>query len=291
MSPLNTSCEVIHVGHDTAERSAALGPEEHRAREVVAFGELGGRPSKRTWPFSRKTARSATASATLSDCSTMIIVMPSALSRSTTSSSSCTTSGASPSESSSMASTSGSWISAIASASICCWPPDSCDAAVPSALGELGEQARRRGRARRLEVGVVAAVHERRHLQVLVDGHRREHALAAEQDADPELRPLLGRDVGDGAAVEPHDAASGVPRPGDDAQDRRLAGAVGAEQREHLAASDLEADVEQHLHRAVGEVDVGDLQGRDVRRATPAGAGARPSPRAAPRRPATGRCG
>src|SRR6185312_5180598 len=53
-------------------------------------------PSNRTWPFSRKIARSASAIATLSDCSTMIIVWPRALSSSTTSSSRCTTSGARP---------------------------------------------------------------------------------------------------------------------------------------------------------------------------------------------------
>ena len=97
-------------------------------------------------------------------------------------------------------------------------------------------------------------------------GHRREHALAAEQDADAELRPLLGRRVRDGAAVEPDDAARRRAEPGDDAQDRRLAGAVGAEQREHLALPHLEADVEEHLHRTVGEVDVGHLERRDLGR-------------------------
>ena len=55
----------------------------------------------------------------------------------------------------------------------------------------------------------------------------------------------------------------GVPEPGDDPQERRLAGAVGAEQGEHLAPAHLEADVEEDLHLAVGEVDVVDLQGRD----------------------------
>ena len=63
------------------------------------------------------------------------------------------------------------------------------------------------------------------------------------------LRPLLGRDVGDVAAVEPHDAALGDLEPADDAQDRRLARAVRAEQRDALAAVDLEVHVEQHLHR------------------------------------------
>src|SRR5690349_1835376 len=68
----------------------------------------------------KKTARSPSSIATLSDCSTMIIVWPRALSSSTTSSSRCTTSGARPSESSSIMSSSGSWIRTRPSASICC---------------------------------------------------------------------------------------------------------------------------------------------------------------------------
>src|SRR5215208_628114 len=41
ISPLNTSCDVIHAA--TTGRSAAFAPEEHRAREVVALRELGRR--------------------------------------------------------------------------------------------------------------------------------------------------------------------------------------------------------------------------------------------------------
>ena len=80
----------------------------------------------------------------------------------------------------------------------------------------------------------------------------------------PYFDPLLGGDVGDRAAVQAHDAARRRAEAGDDPQDRRLAGAVGAEQREHLAPAHLEADVEQDLHLAVGEVDVVDLDGRDL---------------------------
>ena len=79
------------------------------------------------------------------------------------------------------------------------------------------------------------------------------------------MHALLGRDVRDVAAVEPHDAALGHLEPADDAQDRRLARAVRAEQRDALAPVDLEVDVEQHLHRAVGEVDVRDLEHRRAR--------------------------
>ena len=107
----------------------------------------------------------------------------------------------------------------------------------------------------------------------------------------PMPRARLRRDVGDVAAVEAHDAAFGDLEAADDAQDRRLAGAVRAEQRDALALVDLEVDVEQHLHRAVGEVDVRDLEHRGARALFGALALLRPAPRAAPRRRATGRGG
>ena len=82
------------------------------------------RPLKRTSPFSKKTARSASSSATLTDCSTTTIVVPVACSSLTTWSSCATTVGASPSESSSIMSTLGFTMSAMASDSICCSPPE-----------------------------------------------------------------------------------------------------------------------------------------------------------------------
>ena len=71
----------------------------------------------------------------------------------------------------------------MASASICCWPPESVDASSRRRSDERREQVEG-ALEPTLKVGVVVAVHERRHLEVLVDGHRGEHTLAAEQDAD-----------------------------------------------------------------------------------------------------------
>src|SRR5699024_5024621 len=51
-------------------------------------------PSKRTWPFSMNTARSATASATFTDCSTIRMVVPASRSSSTMPSSCWTIAGA-----------------------------------------------------------------------------------------------------------------------------------------------------------------------------------------------------
>ena len=204
-------------------------------------------------------------------------------------SSSCTTIGDRPSDSSSMSSTSGSCSSVMASASICCWPPDS-DAGQLRPGGRRASGNRSSTRAiRRVAVRGVAAVDVGAHLEVLADRHLREHALAAGQQVDAVLHALLGRDVGDRRAVQPHDAARRRAEPGDDAQDRRLARAVRAEQREHLAPLHLEADVEQDLDVAVGEVDVVDLDRRDVLGVGLLALGARRAPRGARRRRARGR--
>ena len=67
-----------------------------------------------------------------------------------------------------------------------------------------------------------------------------------------------------------------LPRSGRDeardrAQQRRLAGAVRAEQRDDLALADLEVDAEQHLHLAVRDVDR--PQAEEVRRRRRSGRG------------------
>ena len=167
-TPLNSRFQVT-IGGEAS--SAALGPEEHRPGEVVRVrGAPRSMPSNRTSPFSRKMARSAIASATFSDCSTMIIVWPRALSSSTTSSRRCTTSGARPSESSSIIRSSGSWISTRPSASICCWPPDRLLASCFAVPGELGEQLVDAGDPLRAPRLAALGVEPRAHRQVLVDG-------------------------------------------------------------------------------------------------------------------------
>ena len=87
----------LRVDPADGQHHAGTSPPKNtaRARSSRSMRSAIG-PSKRTWPFSMKTARSAMAAATLRDCSTMIMVTPSALSRSITSISSCTTIGARP---------------------------------------------------------------------------------------------------------------------------------------------------------------------------------------------------
>ena len=74
-------------------------------------------------------------------CSTSSIVMPSALMRRNAANRSCTTSGDRPSDGSSSNSSFGRDISARATATICCWPPDSDAAAAFSLAFNAGNNA------------------------------------------------------------------------------------------------------------------------------------------------------
>ena len=56
--------------------------------------------------------------------------------------------------------------------------------------------------------------------------------------------------------------AVGAQQPGDDAQQRGLAGAVGADHRDRLAGVDLHGHAEQRLEAAVARVDAFELQHR-----------------------------
>ena len=90
---------------------------------------------------------------------------------------------------------------------------------------------------------------------MLVDGERREHALAAGHLRDSDAGCYLRISVRDVAAVEHDDAAGRINKSGNRFEQGGLAGAVGAEQRDDFAASYLEVDTEQHLHTVVGDRD------------------------------------
>ena len=177
----------------------------------------------------------------------------------------CTTTGARPSDSSSMSRISGSCISTRASASICCWPPDRLRAGCLRPFRELGEELEHVGDA-------------------LVDLGARCRRGAGPLTARFCMTVRLGNTpLPPGSCTMPcftrcsgatkvmlrplrrTHAALGHLEPADAAQDRRLARAVRAEQRDALALVDLEVDVEEHLHRAVGEVGVDHLQHRRAR--------------------------
>ena len=246
------------AGASTASSTdAAPSRKTERSTSGRSSSSLVG-PWKRISPFSMKYAVSATVSATFTDCSTRITVVPCSLSRCTATRSSATTLGARPSESSSIISRRGRDSSAMERVSICCWPPLRLAAGSCIRCSSDGEHLQhvRHG----LRAAGLVTIEPARQPQVLVDGQRREHALSARDHDDAPGRDLVGRGVGGVAPVEHDRPAVGGHHAGDGLQERRLAGAVGAEQRDDLALVDLEVHAEQHLDVVVAHVDVADEQ-------------------------------
>src|SRR6266511_2465018 len=97
-------------------------------------------------------------------------------------------------------------------------------------------------------------------LQVLEHGELRPQLAALGHLADPEPRSLVRRHLGQRLALEEDLAPGGRQDARDGAQRGRLAGPVGADQRDHLALVDRQAHAAQRLGVAVVDVDVADLE-------------------------------
>ena len=79
-------------------------------------------------------------------------------------------------------------------------------------------------------------------------------------DLDPEPRDVLRPVDGDLFALEEDLAAVGRMDAGDALDERRLPGAVVADERHHLAGAHLEVDVRERLNGAEGLRDVAELE-------------------------------
>ena len=119
------------------------------------------------------------------------------------------------------------------------------------------------------------------------------HAQAAEQAAalgherHAQLDAVGGVHRADRLAVEGHLAGLRLHQPGDGLEQRRLAGAVGADERHHLAGLHAQRHALQRAHAgAVGHVDVAHLEQASGRHG--ARRGTRGSPARRARRPAGG---
>ena len=169
------------------------------------------------------------------DCSTSRMAVPCCWMRRTTTSSCSTTVGARPRDSSSMMSSFGLAMKAMPSASICCSPPERLPAIWSMRSREAREQLAAPPRLLRVEVLRVVPVEPAGGTKVLGHGERGEHRLAAWHLHDAHRGGLPGVGVGDVATFEEDGAAHRVGGAADRAQQRRLAGAVRAEQRDDLA--------------------------------------------------------
>ena len=157
--------------------------------------------------------------------------------------------GASPIEGSSSSSSRGFAISARPIASICCWPPESVPAGGAAPRPASGT-ARRPARARRRDSSSRAGPGAEP--QIVLDRERREHLPALGHLRDAERDARMARAARSIGRPSKQDAAGGDRlHAGDRAQQRGLAGAVGADQRDDLAGRDLERDAVQRLDAAV----------------------------------------
>ena len=207
------------------------------AIELLAVGEQLPRSARHGRPGRGRgrSRRAVIGRICLGFCSTMIAERPSSrTSRSIERSSSWTMIGARPSSGSSRSSSFGLRTSARATASICCSPPESWLPRLALALREAREHlvdALRRPRPRPRHRG-----------QVLVDAERLEDVPLLRHPADAGGGALVRRQRGDVAAGERDRPAVAARHADQRVEQRRLAGAVAAEQGERAAGLEREVD-------------------------------------------------
>ena len=183
--------------------------------------------------------------------------------------------GSSAEQGSSSSSTSGRAASARAMQSRCCWPPERRSAGMverrrrPRPRARRGAGRRRPARLQRVLARPPRALLAQRVGDVVEDAHRERVGLL-EDHADPaaQLGHLHRVDV---LAVERDAAAADrgrgdLDQPVERAQQRRLAAAGGADQRQHLALADRQRHLVDRELLAVGDRDLLDPHPFDLRR-------------------------
>ena len=125
----------------------------------------------------------------------------------------------------------------------------------------LASRGERRERGERLvdHVGVVLAAAPAlpgRHPQVVLDAQVGKDPLAAGHLRHAQPGDLVGREVGDVAAVEDDGPVIGLDDPADGSQQCRFAGAVGTDQGDDLALADLDGHVGQDDHAVVADAEL-----------------------------------
>ena len=95
-----------------------------------------------------------------------------------------------------------------------------------------------------------------RNAQVVLHAQVGEDPLAAGHLSHAEAGDLVGRPVGDVAPVEDDGAVVGLDHPTDGPQERRLAGAVGADEGHDLSLADFDGDVGQDDDTVVADIEL-----------------------------------
>ena len=112
--------------------------------------------------------------------------------------------------------------------------PEQFERALPSSASPAAGTGSRRAGI------VLAGMRRRAHEHVLEDGHARQRSRRLERPHEAAPRDCVRRPAVDPLAGERHAAAVGAHEPGDDVEERRLAGAVRADQGRDGAGLDRE---------------------------------------------------
>jgi hypothetical protein len=99
-------------------------------------------------------------------------------------------------------------------------------------------------------------------LQILEHAHPRKDPPPFRRLRNAAAGDQVRRQIGDIGAVEHHPSGPGPRLTENGHHQRRLAGAVGADQGDDLAAIDLDVDVAQRLDLAIEGIDPLDIQER-----------------------------
>ena len=209
----------------------------------------GAASSATMWPSSRKITRSATDAATASWV-TMTTAWPnSSTARRSSARISCEVVESRLPVGSSAKITAGSEASARATATRCCWPPESSD----------GRCVRRSASATAssswsTRPSVTAAGERQRQAHVLLGGEHRHEVEGLEDEADlvaPQAREVGVVELADLGVGDRHGAAARAVEPREHVHQRGLAGPRGAHDRGEGAGLDLERDAAERVDGGV----------------------------------------
>jgi len=117
-------------------------------------------------------------------------------------------------------------------------------------------------------------------VEILRDRQIREDAPVLRHEAQPPPRDLERLELGDVLAQEADGSAALRDQRHQRLERRGFAGAIASHERDHLAAADMQGQLEQDLRRPVPRLEILHLEhGRAHGRAPAAGVKARPVPR------------
>ena len=231
-----------------------------RGRSAASHASASARAASRTIrPSSTKSTRVASSSARATRCSESTTVAPS---RSTASRKSAAASGSSWEVGSSRSSSCGSSASAEARQTRCSSPPESSIVFRPQRCSASTDCER--ALDARPDLGRLGAEVLEPERDLVRDDRHHDLVLRVLEDRRDRARELgrAGRarvEAGDDDAAREAAAVEVRHEPGERPQQRRLAGAGGAEQRDDLAGLELERDAAQRRRRGrVGEREIDD---------------------------------